>query len=128
MEEMSEYQIHCGIVSQLKKKNNPFKDIIKRMNHPASGEKRNEKTAAKLKKMGVIEGVPDLHLPFPKKPYHGFYMEIKKPKGKLSKKQKDYIQYLISVGYAVKIARSIGEGKDAVMKYLLGEHNNDSII
>ena len=54
----SEYQLHCAVVDTIKRWIMPGWLFM----HPASGEKRDIVTAARLKKMGTCAGWPDLML------------------------------------------------------------------
>lgn len=46
--------------------------------HIPNGEKRDGATAAKLEKMGVKPGIPDLHLPVASRGWHSLYIEMKR--------------------------------------------------
>jgi hypothetical protein len=78
---------------------------------------------AKLKKEGARAGVPDLCLPVPREPFHGLYLEFKrppgdgKPAGKPSPKQKEYMQRLDRLGYKVEVVYLWSDARDAVLKY-----------
>jgi hypothetical protein len=62
-----------------------------------NGGARSPATAARLKAEGVSPGVPDLFVPAWK-----LWIEMKRVKGGyLSKEQKDWHEYLKSVGYCV---------------------------
>jgi hypothetical protein len=52
----SEYQLHCAVVDTVKRWLQPNWIFT----HIASGEKRDPVTAARLKRMGVMAGFPDL--------------------------------------------------------------------
>lgn len=52
-----------------------------------NGEYRSKRTGAKLKRMGVRAGVPDFALVLPGG--QAAFLELKTPKGRLSKAQKD---------------------------------------
>ena len=49
---------------------------LKLLHHIPNGGSRNQKEALKLKKMGVLAGVPDLHLPVACAGYNGLYIEM----------------------------------------------------
>lgn len=51
---------------------------LKLMYHIPNEGKRNAKNAAILKKMGLKRGVPDVHLPVARGPYHSLYIEMKR--------------------------------------------------
>ena len=52
----SEYQLHCMVVDTVKR----WRAAGWIFMHPAAGEKRDQVTAARLKRMGVVAGFPDL--------------------------------------------------------------------
>lgn len=80
--------------------------------HIPNGGKRNMGEAMKLKRMGVMAGVPDLFIPA-----WGLWIEMKKEKGgKLSQEQKDMIGYLHECGYIVRVCQGFESAKNAVME------------
>jgi hypothetical protein len=64
-----------------------------------NGGERNVAVAAKLRAEGVRAGVSDVCLPIARGPFHGFYIEMKKPGGKESDKQKEFGAFLVEQGY-----------------------------
>jgi hypothetical protein len=52
----SEYQLHCMVADTVRRWRSPGWIFT----HIASGEKRDQVTAARLKRMGVVGGFPDL--------------------------------------------------------------------
>jgi hypothetical protein len=97
---------------------------IKKIYHPANGKKRGIVAATILKRMGVLAGVLDLHLPAAS--YiggvwrHGLFIEMKNPNGKgvLSTAQEDMIDYLRSQDFEVVVCKNWIEGKRAIETYL----------
>lgn len=83
-----------------------------------NGGKRDAITAARLKAEGVKSGVSDICLPFAKQGYHGFYIEMKKPKGKESTEQKEFGAFLTSQGYLYTMCDSWDKARDALTWYL----------
>ena len=65
---------------------------LKLLHHIPNGGSRNKREAAKLKRMGVLAGVSDLHLPVPAAGYHGLYIEMKCDDGRLSPSQKIFLK------------------------------------
>jgi hypothetical protein len=101
-----EYDLQCAVVAYV---NRVWPENM--MYHPANGEHRNKATAARLKRSGVRRGVPDLCVP-----YGGgrhFYMELKSPKGRVSKAQHAYIEQLRRWGHTVAIIRSIDDVRNS---------------
>jgi len=87
-----------------------------------NGGARHIVAAAKFKAEGVRGGVPDLVLPAPVGSYHGAYLEMKKIKGgKVSKSQREWLDYLRSAGYATGVANGSREAIAWLTVYLNGE-------
>jgi len=64
---------------------------LKLLHHIPNGGSRNKKEASKLKRMGVLAGVPDLHLPVARAGYNGLYIEMKYGDGRLLASQKEFL-------------------------------------
>jgi hypothetical protein len=71
-----------------------------------NGGFRNIATAAKLKAEGVSAGVPDLFVPALK-----LFVEMKKKNGVESKKQNDWKDYLVGLGYICAVCYSTEDAK-----------------
>lgn len=84
-----------------------------------NGGKRNINTARKLKKEGVLAGVPDLMLPIPSKEWHGLFIEMKSVKGKATLSQKNIMLQLSKNGYLCVVCKGFEEAKHAVKNYML---------
>ena len=77
-----------------------------------NGGARNINTARKLKCEGVSAGIPDLFIPA----WH-LWIEIKRVKGgRLSPEQKDWIEYLESVGYRVIVGYGALDAQEKIIK------------
>ena len=101
-----------------------------------NGGKRNVITAMKLKREGVIAGVPDLFLAHAKsddiyinnplvglpvygcKFYHGLFIEMKSKKGKLTDNQISITYRLRQAEYKIAICHSFEDAKKAIEEYL----------
>ena len=83
-----------------------------------NGGKRDPITANRLKSEGVKSGISDICLPFAKQGYHGFYIEMKKPKGKESAEQKEFGAFLTEQGYLYTMCDSWDKAKSAVEWYV----------
>jgi hypothetical protein len=87
--------------------------------HIPNGLRRHILEAKKLKKMGVMPGVPDLCIPIPNKKYHGLYIELKRTGGGLvSPAQLIWIEKLNNNGYMATIANGFDEAAKVVEGYL----------
>lgn len=72
----------------------------------ANGGLRNKKVAFNLKTEGVRPGVPDLLIPA-----WNTWVEMKRQRGgKLSPEQKDWIEYLQSIGHTAIVAKGADDG------------------
>lgn len=85
-----------------------------------NGGQRNLTVATKLKAEGVRAGVPDLFLPVPVGGSNGLWIEMKAAGGRVSEKQKDWLDYLDSVGYTCKVCFGSAEAIETIEKYLAG--------
>ena len=83
-----------------------------------NGGNRHPTTGAKMKREGVKRGVPDLHLPIARGPYHSLYLETKVPGGKPSKWQEAFMQAVEDERNCVKICYGIDELIREVLWYL----------
>ncbi len=88
----------------------------------------------RAKAMGVKKGVPDLCLPvvkhweseWPKETaafrapvyYHGLFIEMKKPDGKVSPEQKEWLDHLNGMGYCARVCWGWEEARDLLVWYL----------
>ena len=81
---------------------------------------------------GVRSGVPDLHLPFPVRQWHGFYCEMKiesrrnHKNGGRTDEQVEWHEYLTSAGYFVVTCYSWQEAIQAILEYLTGASHGTS--
>lgn len=83
-----------------------------------NGGDRNPITATRLKAEGVKSGISDICLPFARQGYHGFYIEMKKPKGKESAEQKEFGAFLASQGYLYTMCDHWEKAQSAIQWYL----------
>lgn len=79
--------------------------------HTPNGESRDAQVGAKLKRMGVLKGVPDLFFPA-----YQLFIELKSDKGCLSKDQKKLKPTLEKLGYTWITAYGF---PDAVEKFTI---------
>lgn len=62
------------------------------LHHIPNGGTREKREAAELKLMGVLAGVPDLHLPIARAGWNSLYIEMKYGDGRLQKEQKEFLK------------------------------------
>lgn len=91
---------------------------LKYLWHTPNGGKRSATEAFHFKQMGVKPGVPDLFLPVPNSLYHGCFIEMKSPKGRITADQELIMSYLESVGYMVNICYDWDFAKERLIYYL----------
>lgn len=81
-------------------------------------ERSDKVQASILKKMGVKRGVPDLFLPVPTGQYHGLFIEMKTPTGRISDDQLWWIEHLKANGYACHVCRGWKAASEVLLWYL----------
>lgn len=82
--------------------------------HCPNGEKRSIKTAVRLKKMGVVAGIPDLFIPA-----WNLYIEMKREKGGVvSEAQEKIMTYLTRHGYVCLVCHGATDASRKVLKFL----------
>lgn len=84
-----------------------------------NGGLRDVRTATALKAEGVKAGVLDIFLPYPKDKWHGLFLEMKWGKNKLTKEQKEFIDF-IGWNYRFRVCYSWEEARDCLINYLEG--------
>lgn len=73
---------------------------------------------------GVRGGVPDICLPWPVKPFHGLYIELKLPSrrkhknGGASDVQLEWLAYLSYEGYMTHLCYGWEHARDAILDYI----------
>lgn len=83
-----------------------------------NGELRHPAVAKRLRAQGVKAGVPDLVLPVARNGYHGLYLELKRPGGRLSPEQRQWLEALAEQGYRATVAYGFEEARAVIMAYL----------
>ena len=87
--------------------------------HVPNGEHRNPITGARLKRLGVRAGVPDILLPVARGMYNGLAIELKRQVGgRLSPEQKAWIEGLKLCGWDVHVCPGADVAIEAIRKYL----------
>jgi hypothetical protein len=83
-----------------------------------NGGLRNIRTAMRLKKEGTLAGVPDLFLSIPRNDWHGFYIEMKAGKNKLTEEQEKFFTASQKHNYKCQVVRSLDQFMREVSFYL----------
>lgn len=89
--------------------------------HIPNGGKRDAREAARFKQMGVKAGVPDLFLAVPRGGFHGLFIEMKSPDGKVAEHQKKWLGKLAKRGYDTAVCYSFEEAQNKITEYILRE-------
>lgn len=111
--EESRLQINCVRLFRLQNR-----EISHLLFSIPNGGHRNKITAGIMKAEGVVAGVPDLLLAYPKGDYAGLFIEMKTPKGTITPNQTTMISELRRVGYKVVICRTIDDFINETENYL----------
>ena len=85
--------------------------------HIPNEGKRSAAYAARLKRMGMRPGFPDLFIPLARGIYHGLFIEMKYAGGRASGAQEGWLRLLSREGYAVSICYGFDEAKRIIEKY-----------
>jgi len=83
-----------------------------------NGGHRHKAVAAKMRAEGVSPGVPDLLLPVPRNSYAALWIELKRPGGKLSEYQKQWLKDLTVLGHRAVCCHGYQAAIDEMKNYL----------
>ena len=89
-----------------------------------NGGSRNIIEAAKMKREGILKGIPDLCIPEASKGFNSLYIEMKFGKNKPSKEQLEIIKKLEYSGNCVKVCYTKKDFTDAVHFYFKKKEEN----
>ena len=92
--------------------------------HIANEGKRSVAYAARLKRIGMRKGFPDLFIPIASGGHHGLFIELKSMTGRLTPAQKWWLAELNHEGYRAVMCRGSDEAIDVIRKYMK-ERNRD---
>lgn len=96
----------------------PHHPELKLLHHCPNGGSRNKAEAVKLKQMGVVAGVPDIHLPVPKGIYTGLYIEMKYGSGRLEKSQREFLKEAAKYGNYCVVCYGAEEAINIIAQYV----------
>lgn len=94
---------------------------LKLLYHVPNERKCSPQEGARLKRMGVKAGVPDLVLPVSVGEHHGLYIEMKAPNGRVFETQKWWLKELTAQGYLAAVCYGWKQATDCLAMYLEGE-------
>ncbi len=94
-----------------------IKDVII---HIANEGKRPKHIGYELVRMGMRKGVSDFFIPIPSKGFHGLWIELKvmDEKRKATKEQLDWLERMVSLGYAGYVAHGWVRASQIISSYL----------
>lgn len=88
----------------------------------ANGGKRSKIEGYNLKLQGLSKGAPDLVVFYPSSGYHGFFIEFKFGKNKLTIEQEEKIKLLRAQNYKCQVCWSWEEAKTVFLEYLKNDN------
>ena len=91
--------------------------------HIPNEGKRSISYAAKLKRMGLRKGFPDLFVPMARGEYHGLFIEMKYGEGRTSKDQQKWIRLLTREGYLCRICYGFDAAVKEIDQYIKKKGN-----
>lgn len=92
---------------------------IEYLYHIPNGKYRTIFEATLLKKMGVKNGVSDIHLPVPRGQYHGMWVELKRARGgRLEQDQRIWLSAMKRLGYYCVCCEGWQEAAEYIEAYL----------
>ena len=92
------------------------------LHHIPNGGKRGKAEAAKLKRMGVKPGVPDLHLPVAHGGFIGLWIEMKRADGgRVSSEQRAWLAALHAAGHCVAVCEGHEQAIAVLRDYLAAD-------
>jgi hypothetical protein len=86
--------------------------------HIPNEGKRSEAYGSRMKRLGMRKGFPDLFVPLPRHGYHGFFIEMKSEKGKLSPDQRLWLVRLKNAHYATAVCYGSADAIRLIEKYV----------
>jgi hypothetical protein len=70
---------------------------------------------------GVLSGVPDVFIPWPLGGFHGLFLEFKRPGGRVTQAQEEYLALMRSRGYKAQVVFGLREALVALKAYISGD-------
>jgi hypothetical protein len=86
--------------------------------HIPNERKQSPQAGARAKAIGTLAGVADVFLSVPNEAYHGFYIEFKSIKGKMTDNQEIFRTNVLSNGYFYETVRTFVNFKSLIEWYL----------
>ena len=116
----TERQEQIGLMKWAKLRATTLPALSMLISIPNGGYALDPISGAKLKAEGLAKGFPDLFLFYPRAPYCGLAIELKRRVGaSVRPEQAEWHERLKSAGYAVVVAYGATEAIKAIEEYLL---------
>ncbi len=94
---------------------------LKWLHHIPNEGKRSVSAGARMKREGLLSGIPDIHLPAPSGKYHSLYIELKRIKhSKVTPEQEECIKWLNSRDNFAVVCYGWEEAVKVIEWYLKG--------
>lgn len=94
-----------------------FAQASRRTHAIPNGGGRRKAEAGRLKAEGVTKGVSDIFCSMPQGSFHGLYIEMKAPDGRISSEQEAWLDESRALGYAGAVCWSADEAFDLWRTY-----------
>ena len=88
--------------------------------HIPNEGKRSAAYGAKMKRMGLRSGFPDLFVPLARGGYHGLFIEMKAEGGRATPDQKKWVDKLNSYGYRATVCVGADAAINELNQYFYG--------
>ena len=86
--------------------------------HIPNEGKRSQAYGARMQRLGMRKGFPDLFFPTPRGVYHGLFIEMKRDKkAHVTAEQKEWLSYLSIQGYRAVVCRGADEAIAEIKQY-----------
>lgn len=97
------------------------------LHHIPNGGYRNAAEAARLKRMGVLSGVADLHLPEARAGFHSLYIEMKFTGGRLQDSQREFLMHAAFLGNYCVVCYTAEDAIHVIDNYIRNHVNYENL-
>ena len=111
-----ESQYQCAVIQYCKYLEAQI-PALKWIHCSLNGARLTPHRAARAKAEGMKAGIFDLFWPVPSGKWHGLYIEMKKPNGKLTDLQKEFLEFGERQGYCMRVAFDPQEAMKIIKQY-----------
>lgn len=88
----------------------------------------SKQRGARMKRLGTLAGIPDLHLPVARRGFFGLWIEMKSPEGRVRESQSAIHKALTEQGHYVAVCRSADVAIDRLEWYLTNEKYESEFV